>query len=521
MTTWKQVILRSLGVAVAVSLLSSAASAQSKSAPFKPAIPKTWDDKALADWATPVAGLNVRPGHFSEAEYYRAPLNNYRTYPVYAYGREPEGYWDMLQKVGPKPLIEVAKLKTEADWIEAGRQVFEELDHFTQRIYDPDLIAILRSPENSRSTPSGFITPFRWVPTEKGIAIGRSNCGSCHTRYGPEGKRLNGPAILNAGSPGESADRAAAGTARRLGMGPFVSRSYQIANAPIRMMEPLGARFYRAFGVPWIQDDIHEHLKEMSPEELAPIAVGFVPRNPVFPRWNGSPYYPTKIPDLIGVKDRKYLDATGTHLNRGIGDLMRYAALVSFAESSEFGPHRLLTPQQNKIEARLPDEALYALSLYIQSLQPPPNPNAFDENAAAGKKIFQREGCGGCHTPGLYTNNKLTLATGFKPPADKPSTLDVLPVSVGTDSNLALKTRKGTGYYKVPSLKGVWYRGRYLHDGSLGSLEEMFDPDRLKETHVAGGWNPGGTPRATIGHEFGLKLTPDEKKSLLAFLRTL
>jgi hypothetical protein len=38
-----------------------------------------------------------------------------------------------------------------------------------------------------------------------------------------------------------------------------------------------------------------------------------------------------KVPDLIGVKDRKYFDATATHLHRGIGDLMRYAALVSTA----------------------------------------------------------------------------------------------------------------------------------------------------------------------------------------------
>ena len=68
--------------------------------------PKTWDAKALADWATPVAGLNLRPGHHSEEEYYRAPVDNFRTYPVYYPGREPEGYWEMLQKVGPKPLIE-------------------------------------------------------------------------------------------------------------------------------------------------------------------------------------------------------------------------------------------------------------------------------------------------------------------------------------------------------------------------------------------------------------------------------
>ena len=127
-----------------------------------------------------------------------------------------------------------------------------------------------------------------------------------------------------------------------------------------------------------------------------------------------------------------------------------------------------------------------------------------------------------CHTPPLYTSNKLTLAQGFAPPGDKPASLDVLHVSVGTDPGLALATRKGTGYYKVPSLKGVWYRGHYLHDGSVASLEEMFDRNRLQETHEAGGWSPPGTKtRAIKGHEFGLNLKPEERDQLIAFLRTL
>jgi len=139
-----------------------------------------------------------------------------------------------------------------------------------------------------------------------------------------------------------------------------------------------------------------------------------------------------------------------------------------------------------------------------------------------GEKIFKREGCVGCHVPPLYTSNKLTLARGFAPPKDKPSSLDVVPISVGTDPGLALSTRKGTGYYKVPSLKGVWYRGHYLHDGSVASLEEMFDPERLKETHVPGGWSPPGVKsRAIKGHEFGLALQPAEREQLIAFLRTL
>jgi hypothetical protein len=100
--------------------------------------------------------------------------------------------------------------------------------------------------------------------------------------------------------------------------------------------------------------------------------------------------------------------------------------------------------------------------------------------------------------------------------------LDILPVSVGTDPGLALKTRKGTGYYKVPSLKGLWYRGRYLHDGALTNLEEMFDPARLKDDYVPSGFMPAGVKtRAVKGHEFGLKLTPGDKSALIAFLKTL
>jgi hypothetical protein len=122
----------------------------------------------------------------------------------------------------------------------------------------------------------------------------------------------------------------------------------------------------------------------------------------------------------------------------------------------------------------------------------------------------------------LYTNNRLTLALGFTPPHDTAAGLDVMEVSVGTDPGLALATRKGTGYYKVPSLKGVWYRAHYLHDGSVASLEELLDPDRLKPIHVPGGWMPPGEKTHAIkGHEFGLRLTPTERAELLAFLRTL
>ena len=500
---------------------------------FRPEIPKVWEESALVDWATPVAGLNVRPTHMAESAYYALPTDNLRTYPVYYPGREPRGYWEMLQHIGPKPLIEPEKLRTEADWIAAGKRVFDEFDHIAMRTYDPELIALARTKEqldaDGGPLPDGSIFSLRWVPTKQGVALSFSNCSNCHSTYLPDGTRVPGPPgigsprlptrvfVVSRKSPVQTTVTGEPTIAK-------VQRANHIVPGVTSFVmgsEPLGMSLYRAFGVPWMEGDIHERLKNITGTEFAALNAA-VRYGGAIPRWNGSVYYPVKVPDLIGFKDRKYFDHTATHLHRNVGDLMRYAALVSFAEAADFGPYHLADGETRRVGSRLPDEALYALALYIYSLQPPLNPNKFDEKAQAGQKIFTREGCPACHTPPLYTSNKVTLAQGFNPASDAPTALDILRVSVGTDPGLALGTRKGTGYYKVPSLKGVWYRGHYLHDGSAASLEEMFDPDRLKESHEPGGWLPvGAKTRAIQGHEFGLLLTPKEREQLVAFLRTL
>ena len=127
-----------------------------------------------------------------------------------------------------------------------------------------------------------------------------------------------------------------------------------------------------------------------------------------------------------------------------------------------------------------------------------------------------------CHTPPLYTNNKLTLAEGFTPPPGDTEKYDILAISVGTDPNLALKTRRGTGYYKVPSLKGVWYRGMFGHSGWCATLEDWFDPRRVRDDYVPTGFKPyGAKTYAVKGHPFGLDLSSEDKKALIAFLKTL
>jgi hypothetical protein len=94
-----------------------------------------------------------------------------------------------------------------------------------------------------------------------------------------------------------------------------------------------------------------------------------------------------------------------------------------------------------------------------------------------------------CHTPPLYTNNKLTLAEGFTPPPRAEEKYDIVPISVGTDPNLALKTRRGAGYYKVRSLKGVWYRSRFGHGSWCARLEDWFDTRRVRDDYTPTGFN--------------------------------
>jgi cytochrome c2 len=225
---------------------------------------------------------------------------------------------------------------------------------------------------------------------------------------------------------------------------------------------------------------------------------------------------------LIGIEEIKYLDATGMVRHRSIGDLMRYDILNTgldlIAHFGDFQPSPSAAPY-GVDGTRFSDEQLYALALYIYSLRPPPNPNPFDDEARRGQQIFRQQGCAGCHTPPLYTNNKLTPVSGFKVPEDLRGTDNIMDVSVGTDPGLATQTRRGTGFYKVPSLRGVWYRNAFSHSGQAETLEEWLDPARLTDDYVPKGFHLG--PGPIKGHEFGLKMAPDDRRALIAFLKTL
>src|SRR5260370_23606171 len=192
--------------------------------------PQFWNDRDLSDWATPVAGLNVRPGHYSEKEYYAAPVGELvRTYPVYFPGREPAGYRDMLRQAKPEPLL-TPGARTLADWVKEGRRVFHEMDIPYLRSYDPKLAEILRSADEFKKMvghpqKDSTVSALRWVPTAKGLALGIQDCATCHSRVMPDGSILDGapgndsgggvfgsfvrhdsPGFLEFFSPGETRD---------------------------------------------------------------------------------------------------------------------------------------------------------------------------------------------------------------------------------------------------------------------------------------------------------------------------
>jgi hypothetical protein len=471
-------------------------------------IPKTWEDEAMKSLQLPLADARVSQKLISSAYYYRMPVRPiYKSYEVYRPDREPPGYMDQLKRKDPLTIFDASKLKAEADWTKAGEMVFDAPIEF---VTDGTLYAEIRGMDwfvkNSVPITSEGVMPFmRWVVREKGkVELGILSCGQCHTRVMPDGTVIKG-------AQGNFPDDRAFGYEQRIAEAKSKNKD--------SLLKELRSDIRRRYGAPWIKDDVSARSDRMSLSELASVLEAIPPGSCA--RQGTSPFYPSAIPDLIGIKDRLYLDSTGLVRQRSIGDLMRYAALNQGADMltlyDRFRPAGELPAPST--QSRDSDEQLYALALYIYSLKPPENPNKFDALAVLGYEVFMTEACDVCHTPPLYTNNMLTPVPGFKV---NRATNDVLKIFVNTDPYLTLNTRRGTGYYKIPSLKGVWYRGPFEHNGSVATLEDWFDLRRLRDDYVPTAFRGYGvTTRAVKGHEFGLSLTLEERTALIAFLNTL
>lgn len=366
-------------------------------------------------------------------------------------------------------------------------------------------------PKQNTLLPGGVYGFNRYVIDEKGkILIGSLSCASCHTR------------VLESGE-------VVSGAQGNVASGSGLARSIRSGAIPFPVFS--GGTYQLSF-TPWAP------AVQATPADINEGAAYFERMTAgVIDRQGAAFLYPFAMPSLIGIRDIRYLDRTGLMKHNSPGDMMRYAAfnqgmdmLTAYNNFIPGGKEKntvLPAPSQwthpfGYAGKRYSDEQLYALTQYIYSLKPPKNPNRFPKSLIKqGEMVFTRQGCVTCHTPPLYTNNKLTPVNGFDPPAYHFKKYDIFNVSVGTDSVSALYSRRGTGYYKVPALTGVWYRSAFFHNGNLGTLEEVFDPARMRADFKPSGYiPPGRTTMAVKGHPFGLELNASEKKALIAFLKT-
>lgn len=97
---------------------------------------------------------------------------------------------------------------------------------------------------------------------------------------------------------------------------------------------------------------------------------------------------------------------------------------------------------------------------------------------------------------------------------------DIRPIVVGIDPEATMDTLRGTGYYKISSFLGVWYRTPLGHSGWVSTFEEWFDPKRLNDDYVPTGFCPPERKHGGVkGHEFGLHLPTEDKAALIASVR--
>lgn len=183
---------------------------------------------------------------------------------------------------------------------------------------------------------------------------------------------------------------------------------------------------------------------------------------------------PVAIPDLWSILRLRHLTqaATLTH---------EHPAALAIRQETQ-----LL--YANGELARPPRELAWALAMYVYSLEPPPRREPLPILATnEGIASFERH-CKRCHSG----------SSGAGEP--------VLAARVGTDRALADGRARGTGLYRPAPLSRVADAGPYLHDGSVATLEQLFDPDRLA---------------SVPGHAFGTDRPAAERAALIAYLRTL
>jgi mono/diheme cytochrome c family protein len=208
------------------------------------------------------------------------------------------------------------------------------------------------------------------------------------------------------------------------------------------------------------------------------------------------------------------------------------------------------TTESAEVDSHMPD-----VLAYIYSLEPPAYPYAVDKLLAAKGKVLFEKNCSKCH--GSYGQNETypnllipgsiikTDSLLYQSNYSTSQFLDWFNSSWFTTGDHPARLEPFRGYI-APPLDGIWVTAPYLHNGSVPTLEAMLnskirprywsrDFDKPEFDPVKGGWKytahdkPGGTViyntdlpgYGNYGHYFGDKLSAEERKAIIEYLKTL
>ena len=219
-----------------------------------------------------------------------------------------------------------------------------------------------------------------------------------------------------------------------------------------------------------------------------------------------------------------------------------------------------LMPANDLVKRRDRWESVYA---YLLALEPPRYPGAVDSVlAGSGHEVFVAR-CSGCHgtygyrgEPDHYEEKIVPLST-IRTDGDRLHSITPELVAAREKGPLARYVHiEPTQGYVAPPLDGIWCRAPYLHNGSVPTVVDLLRPasDRPTQFYVGSGTDydldrlgllytedagPDGrrvgrraSPRQFLfdttlpgnfngGHDVGSKLTAEERRAVLEYLKQL
>jgi hypothetical protein len=347
--------------------------------------------------------------------------------------------------------------------------------------------------------------PLGLTPSDDGQSV-VFTCASCHFATLPDGRH-------SVGAPNHDYDygmhNLALGVFPLAATGGLMQPVDPVAEA---RLQPLLDAYWADFGaqlqlVGWMTTMLGQEIPEFSTESQRHYAEWdsgtmdfFIEPLPI----DDGVHTVSKIQGLWGIPTPEEEAAAGmahamlgcTGNTRSLNNFARQFAGLGGGDIAAWGP-----------------DDVEPLVAYLESLDAPDGPTLGPAQVQRGEDVFWADGCIECHAGPrgsgltLYDFTEIGTDDAMMRWMDPEADGTTLPgVDMGEDSI--------TNQLKAPRLVGLWAMKRFLHNGSVQSLEELLCVDGPRTPRTDDAMGNGG-------HLYGCdSLSIDEKIDLIAYLRS-